>query len=364
MRRRRCGYKPLLALAAVWAGLFVLTWNDWLAMFGQWWHISTYNHVLFVPPIIGWLIYDRRVLLPALEPKAWWPGLIAVAVTMFVWLLGTIGGVNTIAQLGAVTALLASVLAILGSRIFFANGFAAAYALFLIPFGDELIPMLQMVTADMVIALTHWSGIPADIDGVFIDTPAGLFEVAEACSGVKFLIAMVALGSLVAYSCFSSWKRRILFMIAAIALPIAANGIRAWATIYIAQSAGIGFAEGFDHIFYGWVFFAIVVVALLAVAWPWFDRDADDIGVDLDVERSAGWLRSVLLCHRSEAFAGVAATILALAAVFALWHQTAIAITASVTRKGRASRRARLDAVRNIPPPGHGCRALMVRIIA
>jgi len=80
--------------------------------------------------------------------------------------------------------------------------------LFLVPFGDELVPTLQMITADLTIALVHLSGIPAVIDGVFIDTPIGLFEVAEACSGVKFLVAMVALGSLAAHVCFASWWRR------------------------------------------------------------------------------------------------------------------------------------------------------------
>jgi len=43
---------------------------------------------------------------------------------------------------------------------------------------------------------------------VFIDTPAGLFEVAEACSGVKFLIAMTAFGVLASNVCFVGWKRR------------------------------------------------------------------------------------------------------------------------------------------------------------
>ncbi|MCJ8283304.1 MAG: archaeosortase/exosortase family protein, partial [Rivularia sp. ALOHA_DT_140] len=70
------------------------------------------------------------------------------------------------------------------------------------------IPFLQMVTAQMTIALTVWSGVPAFIDGIYIDTPAGLFIVAEECSGVKFLIAMVTLAVLVAFTRFLSWKRR------------------------------------------------------------------------------------------------------------------------------------------------------------
>jgi EpsI family protein len=131
---------------------------------------------------------------------------------------------------------------------------------------------------------------------VFIDTPVGLFEVAEACSGVKFLIAMVALGTLVAHVCFKSWTRRAAFMALAVVLPILANGVRAWGTIFIAQSQGVQFAEGFDHIFYGWVFFAVVMALLLGLSWKFFDRAPDDPLLDAAaieasplLERLARW---------------------------------------------------------------------------
>jgi EpsI family protein len=87
---------------------------------------------------------------------------------------------------------------------------------------------------------------------------------------------MIALGALVANVCFRSWSRRFWFMVAAIAIPILANGIRAWATIYIAHLTTIEFAAGFDHVMYGWVFFAIVITLLMAVGWRFFDRRPGD----------------------------------------------------------------------------------------
>jgi exosortase len=100
--------------------------------------------------------------------------------------------------------------------------------LFLVPFGDELIPALQTVTARIVMVLLHLAGIPATLDGVFITVPAGYFKVAEACSGVKFLIAMIAYGVLVCQVCFRSWPRRVAFMALSLVVPILANGVRAW----------------------------------------------------------------------------------------------------------------------------------------
>ncbi len=250
--------------------------SDWAEMAMQWWDSSTYNHILFVPFIIGWLVVQRARELAKLTPQAWWPGLIGMVGALLVWLLGDISGLATASHLGAVLMLQTSAIALLGPRIAAGLLFPLAYGLFLVPIGDELVPGLQMITAFLTIALTEASGIPAIIDGVFIDTPVGLFEVAEACSGVKFLVAMIALGALVAHVCYRSWPKRIAFMALAIALPILANGVRAWGTIYIAQSQGIAFAAGFDHIFYGWVFFGLVMAALLAIGWRFFDRHIDD----------------------------------------------------------------------------------------
>ena len=264
--------KPLAHLALCWAALLLLFLPDWVAMARQWWDSSTYTHVLLVPPIIGWLVKLRWPELRQLDPQTWWPGLIALLAALALWLLGTLAGINLASQTGAVAMLPATALALLGPRVAAGLLFPLAYMAFLVPFGDELVPALQMITARLTIALTHLSGIPAQIEGVFIDTPAGLFEVAEACSGVKFLVAMVALGTLVAHVCYRSWWRRAAFMAAAVVIPVLANGVRAWGTIYIAQFHGIAFAAGFDHIFYGWVFFALVIMLLFAAGWRFFDR--------------------------------------------------------------------------------------------
>ena len=283
----------LIRVAAAWAVLLTLFHADWAAMIDQWWNSSTYNHILLVPFIVGWLIWLRIPYLARLTPQPWWPGLGALAAAAFVWLLGAVSGLSLAQQVGAVGLLPASVLLLLGPRVSAALLFPLAYMAFLVPFGDELVPPLQTITAALTIGLTHLSGVPAQISGVFIDTPAGLFEVAEACSGVKFLIAMVAFGVLVANVCFRSWKRRTVFLAFAVAVPILANGVRAWGTIFVAQYVGAEKASGFDHIVYGWLFFAAVIALVIAAAWRFFDRSPDDAMVDPDALLASPWLDSL-----------------------------------------------------------------------
>jgi exosortase A len=307
---------PLAQLALAWAGLIALFHGDWAVMADQWWNSSTYNHILLVPLILGWLAWQRAGEVARLTPGAWWPGLIVLAGALFVWLLGAVSGLNLARHLGLVVALQAALVTLLGPRVSTAMLFPLAYMLALVPFGDELVPALQLITAELTIGLTHLSGIPAVIEGVFIDTPAGLFEVAEACSGVKFLVAMVALGALVANLGFRSWARRAAFMTAAVVLPILANGVRAWGTIYIAQFAGLEFAASFDHVIYGWLFFAVVMGMLLALAWRYFDRALDDPYVD------AAAIEASPVLAKAARWSTNAWTALAIAAVLAIGAQS------------------------------------------
>ena len=265
-------------LALGWAGLFAATPREWSAMAHQWWNIDTYSHILLILPILAWLVWIRRDEVARVEARGWWPGFLWCLLGLAICFVGRSADINLIAQLGVIVAFQGATFGIVGLRVGLILAFPLAYMFFLVPFGDEIIPPLQYVTAEMATALTRFSGVETVADGIHIDTPAGLFIVAEECSGVKFLVAMVALGVLVAYSCFASWKRRILFLLACVIVPIVANGIRAWATIFIAQYVGAEAAGSFDHIVYGWFFFGIVIALVLGVAWRWFEREPEEAG--------------------------------------------------------------------------------------
>ena len=263
-------------LALSWAGLFAATLRELSAMAHQWWNIDTYSHILLILPILAWLVWIRRDEVARVEAQGWWPGFLCCLLGLAICFVGRSADINLIAQLGVILAFQGATFGILGLRVGLILAFPLAYMFFLVPFGDEIIPPLQYVTAEMATALTRFSGVETVADGIHIDTPAGLFIVAEECSGVKFLVAMVALGVLVAYSCFASWKRRMLFLLACVIVPIVANGIRAWATIFIAQYVGAEAAGSFDHIVYGWFFFGIVIALVLGVAWRWFEREPEE----------------------------------------------------------------------------------------
>lgn len=266
----------LAALGFVAVAILLLFARDVADMVTIWWESSTYGHCLFIPFLIAWLTQQRFGDLRKLNPVAWWPGLVWLGAGAFCWLAGDAASVALFRHLGLVIMLQGAVIAILGANVSRALAFPIFYGFFLIPFGEEVVPTLQLLTAKLAAGLLGIAGVPAHLDGIFISTPTGYFEVAEACSGAKFLIAMTAYAVLVCNVCFRSWGRRVAFMAGAQLLSILANGVRAFATIYVAHLTTVDAAVGFDHVVYGWVFFALIMTVTMAIAWPFFDRKPGD----------------------------------------------------------------------------------------
>ncbi|MBO9623595.1 MAG: exosortase A [Sphingomonas sp.] len=262
-------------LTGTWAVLLLLFRRDVADLAAIYWTNTTFGHCLFIAPVIAWLVWQRRAGLALVDPAAWWPGLALVGAGGFGWLLGDAAGVALFRHAGLVLMLQGAAVTLLGPNVARALLFPLAYMAFLVPFGDFLEAPLQAATVAMVMPLLHLFGVPASVDGVLIAIPNGLFEVAEACSGAKFVIAMAAFGVLVANVCYVSWRRRAAFLAMALVVPVLANGLRAFGTIYAAWWTSVEQATGMDHIVYGWVFFAIVMAAVLAIGWKWFDRDPD-----------------------------------------------------------------------------------------
>ncbi|MES2444749.1 MAG: exosortase A [Pseudomonadota bacterium] len=262
-------------LAGAWAALLILFRHDAADLLRIYWTNTTFGHCLFVTPVIGWLVWQRKRELAAVTPSGWWPGLALVAAGGMSWVVGDAAGVALFRHAGLVVMLQGALVSVLGPNVARALLFPLFYMFFLVPFGEFFEGPLQDITVAMVMPLLHLSGVPATVDGVLITTPNGYFEVAEACSGAKFLIAMIAYGVLVANVCYVAWPRRIAFLAMAMVVPVIANGLRAFGTIYAAWWTSVQQATGFDHIVYGWVFFGLVMVVVLALGWRWFDRDPD-----------------------------------------------------------------------------------------
>jgi EpsI family protein len=143
------------------------------------------------------------------------------------------------------------------------------FLFFAVPMGDSLIPWLQDFSARFAIELLDLTRVPALLEGRFITIPSGKWEVAEACSGIRYLLATVTVGFVYAAITYRKWRRRLAFLVASVLIPLLANGLRIYGIILTDYLGGTRLARSADHIFAGWLFLSIITVLLFAVGRRW-----------------------------------------------------------------------------------------------
>lgn len=259
----------LALLSGALLAVLLLYWPTALSMADIWWRSETYAHGVLVLPIVGYMVWTRREYLAHLLPQVSLPGLVAVAGVGLLWLLGYAADVLVVQQLALIGMIPALVWTLLGWPIVWALAFPLFYLVFAVPFGEGLVYPLMDFTASFTVKALQLSGMPVFWEGRFIEIPSGKFEVAEACSGLRYLIASLALGCLYAYLSYRSLWRRLLFIGFAIIVPIIANGIRAYGIVMLAHLSGMTLAVGVDHIIYGWLFFGVVVMLMFWLGSLW-----------------------------------------------------------------------------------------------
>ncbi len=273
-RRWRLAIGILLLVLLAIIGLYRETA---LSMAAIWARSDTFAHGFLVPPISLWLIWRTRRSLIGLVPRANYGVLVLLVGAGFAWLLGEMATVAPLSQFALTTMLVLAVPAILGFAVTRKIIFPLGFLYFAVPFGEFAMPQLMEWTANVTILGLRFSGIPVYREGLHFVIPSGNWSVVEACSGVRYLIASLMVGTLFAYLSYRSFKRRLIFVGVAFVVPIIANWLRAYMIVMLGHLSGNKLAAGVDHLIYGWVFFGIVIMAMFWIGARW--RDDEDIPV-------------------------------------------------------------------------------------
>jgi exosortase/archaeosortase family protein len=128
-----------------------------------------------------------------------------------------------------------------------------------------MLPTMMDLTADFTVSALRLSGVPVYREGLNFVIPTGHWSVVEACSGVRYLMASVMVGTLFAYLNFGALRRRLLFVAVALVVPLLANWLRAYFIVMLGHLSNNKLAAGVDHLIYGWVFFGLVMFLMFAV---------------------------------------------------------------------------------------------------
>jgi exosortase len=260
-------FKSIFVLVVVLA-LFMPTWPK---LVREWYVNGDYSHGFLVPLLAGYLAWRQRDRLLELEPIPSQIGLLALAATLGVYLVSIAGAVNTIARL-SVPAVLGALTLYLGGWQYLKNLLVPiGYLIFMIPIPDEL---YQAVTAKLKLAVSlmsteilHWIAIPIYREGNLLHLPSMTLEVANPCSGIRSLSALLAFGTVLAILLLRKrWKQGLL-LASTIPIAVGTNVLRMLVTALLAHYVGPAATEGFFHESAGLMVFAVALGFMGLLTW-------------------------------------------------------------------------------------------------
>ena len=259
---------PWIVLGTGVLALLLVFLPECRAALRVWIDSTAYGHCFLVAPIALYLAWDRRDEVRGMRPLPK-PLLLLLGLPLpLAWFAAERLGIMEGRQLVALAFVELLFLCVLGRALFRAMLGPLLYLVFLVPFGAFVTPVLQTFTAHFIDAGLTVLGIAHFSNDMYIEISAGTFFVAEACAGLRFLIASIAFGVFYALLNYRSPGRRVVFIAASIVVPVVANGARALGIVVLGNVLGSAEAAAADHIVYGWVFFSAVMLLLVVAGLP------------------------------------------------------------------------------------------------
>jgi exosortase A len=295
----------LIALGALVGLLGLLNASAVAAAVEVWWGSTAFTHCFLVAPISAYLIWRRRRLLASLTPSAYPLALLLAPPLMLFLLVGKLASINEAEQLALIGLLQVLIVAVLGPHVYRKIIFPSLFLFFLVPMGEYFVGPLQRFTTDFVSSGLRLLNIPHYRESTFIKLSNGTYEVAEACAGLRFLIATIVIGVLFVHLNYRKWYKIALFLIACLVVPVIANGFRALGIVLLGYWSDNRIAQGFDHIVYGYGFLVAILLVLMLIGSRYADPlPQEELGPSLAARVSSprGFLSTIILSLAAVSF--------------------------------------------------------------
>ena len=284
------GYGALWFLLVCVASLPVF-WFGFVSL-GDAWLTPEYSHGPIIPLLSGYLfLRDMRKVPPSPTPVTdRWPGAVVIALSLAIAILGNLVRIPDIVTYAFILWVGGMVLLTFGwSRgWFFWTG--VLHLVYMLPLPNflywQLTIYLQLISSEIGVWFVRLMGIPVFLEGNVIDLGIYKLQVAEACSGLRYLFPILSFSYVfcVLYN-GPKWHKAVI-LLAAAPITVFMNSFRIGMIGLLVNSYGIEHAEGFLHYFEGWVIFGacIGILFLLAIIMQRFQRNPAPIADTLDID--------------------------------------------------------------------------------
>lgn len=335
MRRPSAG--SLWLLVAILGGLPTF-WIGFFAL-GRAWSQPEYSHGPLIP-ILSLYLFLRHLKEVPPDPDASasrWQGVLVTIFALLVAAVGNLARIPDIVTYGMIIWVYGILLSGFGwerGRQFWPP---VVHLVFMLPLPAfmywKLSIFLQFLSSELGVELIRWFGIPVFLDGNVIDLGVYKLQVAEACSGLRYLFPALSFSYIFAVLYRGPMWHKAVLLLSAAPITILMNSFRIGAIGVIVDNFGIEHAEGFVHLFEGWVIFTICVLILFGLArfLQLIRGDRRPLHQALDLDTSGLWTQAKRVL-RTPASIGLALAAIATTATGAAWHLAPERVSVDVVR--------------------------------
>lgn len=232
----------------------------------DWYYDDNYSHGFFVPLVAAFLLWRKRDQLTADEVRSDWRGLVIAIIGLTIFVLGNGAAEYFTVRFSFVVTLFGLVYYLYGARIIRKVWYSLFFLVFMIPIPYVIyyavaFPMQRLATTITVVAL-KMIGMSVIQQGNIIHLPEYTLEVVEACSGIRSLVSLLALGALFAYLTQKRFLAQAILFLSTIPIAIFANVVRVFVTSFLAYSFGGAVAEDPLHTILGMSVFVVAFITM------------------------------------------------------------------------------------------------------
>jgi exosortase len=246
-------------LAAVFYPVYPELWNTWM-------NHSNNSHGILVPVISLYFVWDRRSELKKSDISSSNWGLLVLVFSLVCYLLALIGGIAFVSRAMIVFTLVGLVLYLFGKKYFKILAFPLFFLIFMVPVPVSVIGLvslpLQTFATKVSAGIIQTCSIPVLREGNMLYFVQTQLEVAEACSGIRSIVAITMLSTVFVYLSKGGLLQKIIILFSAIPVALLANILRVSGTGILAHFYGDQVARGFLHEFSGLAVFVFGMLIL------------------------------------------------------------------------------------------------------
>lgn len=254
----------IVLLVSAWPFLPSLQW-----LWNWWIESPEYSHGILVPVLSMFLIWARRDRLAEIRFNGSWWGVALVVLACAVYWIGRLATLHVVDNVGYWMLLCGIALALTGTEAFKVIALPMVLLGLSIPlpafFLNNISSTLQFWSSELGVAVIRFFGISVLLQGNVIDLGQYRLEVAEACSGLRYLLPLLTIGVLMGYLYHGAAWKRIVIALSSLPLTVIMNSLRIGSIGVMVDRWGPSLAEGFVHDFQGWAMFMLTGALMLGL---------------------------------------------------------------------------------------------------